>query len=153
MNKKYILLLAILIASSAYAGIFEIYGLGKIGINYSVSAQGRGKSSTAYSDSLSTNMQNPANLAFLQRAGMEIGVESQLNSLEGVGYTDGYTGFKYGLLKFPVAQKGGLALGMRPITSSHASYRIATADSSSTETTSSDGNIYAASIGVGYSFF
>ncbi|MFA6618736.1 MAG: hypothetical protein WCT23_06695 [Candidatus Neomarinimicrobiota bacterium] len=154
MNKKiYILLLAVLIFSGAYAGVYEIYGLGEVGINYSVDAQGRGKSSTAYSDSLGINMQNPANLAFLQKAGMEIGIESQFNSLKGIGYTDGYTGFKYGLLKFPLTKKGGIALGLLPITSSHASYRISSDDNIASETRTSDGNIYAASMSVGYSFF
>lgn len=154
MNKKiYILLLAVLISSSAYAGIFEIYGVGKVGINYSVDAQGRGKSSAAYSDSLGINMQNPANLAFLQKAGMEIGLGTQFNSIKGVGYTDGYTGFKYGLLKFPLTQKGGLAFGILPITSSHASYRISADDALTSETITSNGNIYAVSMSVAYSFF
>ncbi len=154
MNKKlYIILFSILVSASAYAGIFDIYGIGKVGINYTVAAQGRGKSSVAYSDSLSANMQNPANIAFLQKAGMEVGVGTQLNAIEGIGYTNGYTGFSCGLLKFPLADKGGLVIGMTPITSSHASYQITTPENTYTETSSSEGSIYAATAGVAYSFF
>ena len=154
MNKKiFTILLTLFLSTGLYAGIFELYGVGKIGVNYSVAAQGRGKTSVAYSDSLSYNMQNPANLAHLKKAGIEVSVENSFNSIENVGYTNGYTGFSYGMLKFPLADKGGFALGLTPITSSHASYQIMMPDSSYWETASSEGNIYAATIGVAYSFF
>lgn len=154
MNKKKLLFSIILISLTfAYAGVFELYGLGKVGINYSVSALGRGKSSLAYSDSLTVNLQNPANLAYIQKAGIEMSLSSEHNAIDGVGNTNNYTGFSYGTLKFPIANKGGFSLGMVPLTSSHASYRIITEDSLYTETASSEGNIYAASFGIAYSFF
>ncbi|MCF7832584.1 MAG: hypothetical protein K9N05_03270 [Candidatus Marinimicrobia bacterium] len=152
MNKKAPIILTLLMFFSfGFAGVFELYGLGKIGLNYSVSALGRGKSSTAYSDSLSVNLQNPANLAFIRKAGIEMSVNTNHNAIVGTGNTDNYTGFSYGMLKFPLSQKGGFTLGLAPLTRSHTSYQIVGDQYS--ETASSIGNIYSATIGAGYSFF
>jgi hypothetical protein len=154
MNKKIITIILLLISATfGFAGVFELYGLGKVGLNYSVSSMGRGKSSTAYSDSLSVNLQNPANLAHIKKAGMEVSVNTNHNFITGTGNTDNMTGFSYGMLKFPLGPKGGFALGLSPLTSSHTSYKIMNPDSLYNETASSIGNIYAATIGLGYSFF
>ena len=57
------------------------------------------------------------------------------------------------MIKFPLSQKGGLALGLSPLTSSHSSYQIVDEVNGYNETASSVGNIYAATLGAGYSFF
>ena len=154
MNKKTLLLITLLLSFSfSFAGVFELYGLGKVGLNYSVSAMGRGKSSTAYSDTLTINLQNPANLAFIQKAGVEMAISSNHNAIAGTGNTDNYTGFSYGMIKFPLSRKGGFTLGLAPLTSSHASYQIVDEVNQYNETATSVGNIYAATLGAGYSFF
>lgn len=154
MNKKITIFMILLMAVTfGFAGVFELYGIGKVGLNYSVTALGRGKSSTAYSDSLSVNLQNPANLAHLKKAGIEMSVGTSHNAITGTGNTDNATGFSYGMLKFPLSSKGGFALGLTPLTSSHASYKIVAEDDDYSETARSVGNIYAATLGVGYSFF
>ncbi|MEA2078202.1 MAG: hypothetical protein U9O95_09330 [Candidatus Marinimicrobia bacterium] len=154
MNKR-ILIFIILLMSFAisFAGVFELYGIGKVGLNYSVSAMGRGKSSTGYSDSLSVNLQNPANLAYIRKAGIEMSVHTGHNNIVGTGNTDNTTGFLYGMIKFPLTQKGGFTLGLSPLTSSNASYQILDEVNNYTETASSVGNIYTATLGLGYSFF
>lgn len=151
MNKRPIFLLLIAGFTFAFAGIFEHYGLGKVGLNYSVSASGRGKSSLAYSDSLSVNMQNPASLAFIRNAGIEMSVQSNHNFLQGTGNTNNYTGFSYGTLKFPLTRKGAFILGIVPLSSANASYQILAEDYS--EISHSLGNIYAATLGAGYALF
>ncbi len=153
MNKKIALLILLLTLNAGFAGVFELYGIGKVGLNYSVAALGRGKSSVAYSDSLSANLQNPANLAFIKKAGMEMSVQSNHNAIVATGNTSNYTGFSYGMLKFPLAQKGAFTLGIHPLTSSRASYQIVDEVNGYSEIARSVGNIYAASLGVGYSFF
>lgn len=154
MNKKtLIILLSLLSVSLGFAGVFELYGLGKVGLNYSVSAMGRGYSSTAYSDSLSVNLQNPANLAHIKKAGLEVSMRTNHNAIVNTGNTDNVTGFSYGMIKFPLSQKGGFALGLVPLTSSHASYQIVDEVNAYSETATSVGNIYEATLGVGYSFF
>lgn len=154
MNKKITIFMILLMAVTfGFAGVFELYGIGKVGLNYSVTALGRGKSSAAYSDSLSINLQNPANLAYLRKAGIEMSVSTSHNAITGTGNTDNTTGFSYGMLKFPLSSKGGFALGLTPLTSSHASYMIVAEDDDYSETARSVGNIYAATLGAGYSFF
>ena len=154
MNKKALIIILLLMSAVfSFAGVFELYGLGKVGLNYSVSAMGRGKSSTAYTDSLSVNLQNPANLAHIKKAGIEMSVMTNHNAIAGVGNTDNSTGFSYGMLKFPLSSKGGIALGLSPLTASHTSYQINDELNGYNETASSVGNIYAATLGMGYSFF
>ncbi len=152
MNKK-ILLLLLLIISISYAGVFELYGIGKVGLNYSVASLGRGKSSVAYSDTLTVNLQNPANLAYINKAGMEMSANTDHNVISGTGNTNNYTGFSYGVLKFPLAQRGAFILGLVPLTTSNASYQIVDELNQYRETARSIGNIYSVSIGVGYAFF
>ena len=139
--------------SIAHAGVFELYGLGKVGLNYSVASSGRGKASTAYADSLTANLQNPANLAYLRKAGMEMSLNTRHNMISGTGNTNNYSGFSYGLLKFPLAGKGALSLGITPLTSSNASYRISNAAQGYEESSYSRGNIYSANLNAAYSFF
>jgi hypothetical protein len=153
MNKRLLIIGMLISLSFGFAGVFELYGIGKVGLNYSVSALGRGKTSTAYSDSLSVNLQNPANLAYINKAGIEMAVNSAHNSILGTGNTDNKTGFYYGMIKFPLSQKGGFTLGLVPLTSSNTSYQIIDVDSLYTETSTSKGNIYTATMGFGYSFF
>jgi hypothetical protein len=155
MNKKKFtsLLFLILMISAAQAGIFELYGIGSVGLNYSVSALGRGKSSTAYSDTTTVNLQNPANLAYLRNAGLEMSVQTHHNQIIGTGNTNNFTGFNYGLMKFPLASKGAFTFGLVPLTSSNASCKIEDTVNGYSETARAIGNIYAASFGIGYSFF
>lgn len=155
MNKRHFstIFFALALGSLLFAGIFEQYGLGKVGLNYSVAALGRGKSSVAYSDSLALNLQNPANLAYIRRAGIEMSIQSNHNQLTGIGNTSNYTGFSYGLLKFPLSSKGAFTLGIIPLSVSNASYRIADEQLSYTETHRSAGSIYAINLGAGYAFF
>lgn len=154
MNKRSLIAILLLLSFTfGFAGVFELYGIGKVGLNYSVSSLGRGKSSTAYSDSLTINLQNPANLAFIKKAGLEMSVHTGHNAIIGTGNTDNNTGFSYGMIKFPLSRKGGFALGLTPLTSSHASYRINDELNDYYETATSVGNIYAATLGIGYSFF
>ncbi|MBW6458388.1 MAG: hypothetical protein K0B52_04415 [FCB group bacterium] len=155
MNKKTttLLLSLLFMISLAQAGIFELYGIGNVGLNYSVSALGRGKSSTAYSDSLTVNLQNPANLAYLRNAGLEMSVHTHHNMIAGTGNTNNFTGFNYGLMKFPLASKGAFTFGIVPLTSSNAACKIEDTVNGYSETARAIGNIYAASFGIGYSFF
>ncbi len=156
MNKKIIHLLIAMILftfSFALAGVFELYGIGKVGLNYSVASTGRGKASTAYSDSLTANLQNPANLAYIRKAGMEMSMNSNHNHISGTGNTNNYTGFSYGLLKFPVAGKGAFSLGITPLTTANASYQIVDEAQQYRESTYLQGNIYSSSLNFAYSFF
>ncbi|MDZ7821898.1 MAG: hypothetical protein U5N26_08840 [Candidatus Marinimicrobia bacterium] len=97
MNKKILHLLVLIVLFSfslSYAGVFELYGLGKIGLNSSVASTGRGKSSTAYSDSLTCQTpKNQANLAYIRKAGMEMSLNTHHNHITGTGNTNNHTGF------------------------------------------------------------
>lgn len=137
----------------AQAGIFELYGLGKIGINYSSAAIARGKTSVAYTDSMNINFQNPAMLAYVNGSGLAMSGASNHNNILGVGNTNNYSGFNYGNIKIPVTDRGGMMLGLIPLTSVNSSYKIENTDDGYTETTEGMGNLYSASLGFGYSFF
>src|SRR6056297_770106 len=96
MIKRLFLLFALIGFSITYAGIFELYGIGSIGINYSTAAAGRGRTSVAYTDSMNINFQNPALTAYISGAGLAMSASSRHNDVRGVGNTNNYSGFNYG---------------------------------------------------------
>jgi hypothetical protein len=114
-----------ILISSLNAGIFELYGTGAYGTDYSASAFGRGGISTAYTDTLSGST-NPAQLAHVQFTELEAGLNTRFSYISDFGYNESSVRFDYANLMIPVGRKGGLQLGIHPISSARAEYQINT---------------------------
>jgi hypothetical protein len=136
-----------ILISSLNAGIFELYGTGAYGTDYSASAFGRGGISTAYTDTLSGST-NPAQLAHVQFTELEAGLNTRFSYISDFGYNESSVRFDYANLMIPVGRKGGLQLGIHPISSARAEYQINT--SYITEIIETIGDIYSLSLGFGY---
>lgn len=151
MNKKIITLIFItLLGGNLFGSIFDTYGIGRVGINYSVASAGRGYTAALYNNSLTINFQNPASLAMTKYAGFNLGIKSHFNNIDPFGYTESAVDFSYGTIIFPFSKKGGCSIGLVPIASANSTYNIRNNSGGYTEQIINDGKLYSANINIGY---
>ncbi|MEA1986171.1 MAG: hypothetical protein U9N76_01620 [Candidatus Marinimicrobia bacterium] len=151
MNKKILILVVVLIFSvNMFGSIFDTYGIGRIGIDYSVASAGCGYTHTAYDGNLSVNFQNPASLSNTKYAGFALGIKSHFNNISPFGYTESPTEFSYGTIILPMTKKGGISFGLKPIASASSTYNINNSSAGYSEEIKNTGKIYSANINVGY---
>ena len=151
MNKKALILISItLFIGNLFGSIFDTYGIGRVGINYSVASVGRGYTSALYNDNKTVNFQNPASLAMTEYAGFNLGINSHFNDIDPFGSTESLVGFSYGIIKFPFTKKGGCSIGLVPIASANSTYNIESSDIGYSEQILNNGKIYSANINIGY---
>ncbi len=136
-----------------FGSIFDTYGIGRVGINYSVASTGRGYTAALYNNSLTINFQNPAGLAMTKYAGFNLGIKSHFNNIDPFGYTESAVDFSYGVIKFPFTKKGGCSIGLVPIASANSTYNINNSNVGYTEQILNSGKIYSANINIGYKNF
>ncbi|MDD3806712.1 MAG: hypothetical protein PHE86_01575 [Candidatus Marinimicrobia bacterium] len=144
-TSRFIFLLSLF--SGLYGGIFELYGTGSYGINNSAASFGRGGTSIAYTDTL-TSTSNPALLAHIQFTELEAGLNGRFSYISDYGFNESTIRFNYANLIIPIRKKGGFQLGINPLSTAHAEYQIKT--SYITEIIKSSGDIYDISLGFGY---
>lgn len=144
---KVIFMIMFGIVSGLNGGIFDLYGTGIYGLDYSAAAFGRGGVSVAYTDTLTGNT-NPAQLAHIRFTELEAGLNTRFSYISDFGYNESTVRFDYANLMIPAGVKGGLQFGINPVSTARAEYQIQT--SYITEIIKSTGDIYALSLGFGY---
>ena len=151
MNKKrFIVLLVALFCGNLFGSIFDTYGIGRIGINYSVASAGRGYTYTSDNNGLAINFQNPASLSMTKNTGFDLGLKSHFNHIDPFGYTESDVEYSYGIIKFPFTKKGGISLGLIPIASASSTYNIKNEAVGYSEQIINSGKLYSANINIGY---
>lgn len=150
IKKIIILILTSLLCGNLFGSIFDTYGIGKVGINYSVAAAGRGYTAASYNNNLTINFQNPASLAMTKYAEFNLGIKSHFNEIDPFGFTESSIEFSYGVIKFPFTKKGGMSIGLIPIASANSTYNINNSNVEYSEQVLNSGKIYSANINIGY---
>lgn len=130
------------------ASVFGVYGIGLPLQNSTATDLGRGSVSTAYTDSISANLNNPALLYAIRRSGIEAGLQGNYVRNRHGNISEAKSTFDGAMLKVPLGLKGGLMIGMVPLYRSNVEYLMSNDQFS--EQINTTGEVYAFTIAAGY---
>ena len=101
---------------------YSKYGIGEIWNGNGTAVKGMGSITSAYQDPYIANPDNPASYSWLAATTFQGGLVASYRTITnaaGASYGTGTASLAYLNLGLPIKQKGGLALGLRPVTHSY----------------------------------
>jgi hypothetical protein len=101
---------------------YSKYGIGELWNGNSTALKGMGSISSAYQDPFIVNPDNPASYSWLAATTFQGGLVASYRTITnaaGASYGAGTASIGYLNLGLPIRQKGGLSLGLRPMTHSY----------------------------------